>query len=125
MFLTLKMTDIYKYTYLRDLNLKIIFDSPHYQAHYIYAFLYISDTPAFSICNLEYSPVDGFLGTAYLESSIVRPSMATRFALPPLYTLQAIPLLSNPHCRAASPSCTTHTGVGFDTLMVQLTLPRH
>jgi hypothetical protein len=49
--------------------------------------------------------------------------MATRFASSPLYTLQLSLLLSNPHCRTASPPCTTYTGVGFDSSLVQHILP--
>jgi hypothetical protein len=32
---------------------------------------------------------------------------------------QSRPLLPNSHCRTASSPCTTYTGVGLDTLLVQ------
>ena len=76
---------------------------------------FISDTPTFSICNLYYCPVDGFIDTEYLEPSTVSATLATVITLPPLYTCQVSLILSNPHCRTASLPSTAYTEVGLDS----------
>ena len=59
----------------------------------------------------------------YKITIILSAPLATVITLPPLYTCQSRLLLSNPHCRTASPPSTTHTEVGFDSSVVQWTLP--
>jgi hypothetical protein len=91
---------------------------------YIYASLYQTlQHSVCAICNTVLLMVSSILSIHSIVSAKVSAPLATVITLPPLYTCQSRLLLSNPHCRTASPPSTTHTEVGFDSPLVQWTLP--